>query len=63
MQDVADRWLIYRISNDTGYVVDSQHQQLTSCPLPTSNGSVSGAPCFDHSTDVDELQKGIKGGE
>lgn len=59
MTAAADRWLIYRISNDTGY--SEQNQQLASCPLPTSNGSVTGAPCYYHDSDLQELQKGIKG--
>jgi len=59
MQNVADEWLIYRLSNDTGYVVEQA--QITSCPMPTSNGTVSGAPCFYHHSDVEELENGIEG--
>lgn len=61
MTAAADRWLTYRISNDTGYL--EQNQQLTSCPLPNANGSVTGAPCYYHESDLQELQKGIKGGK
>ncbi|OZJ06278.1 hypothetical protein BZG36_00778 [Bifiguratus adelaidae] len=56
--DVADRWLWYRIGNDTGYEVTNQ--RLTGCPDP-HDPTMPSAPCFYTTSDLQDLSEGMQG--
>lgn len=56
---VADRWLYYRLINDTG--VQINQRLLILCPDP-NNRNRPGPPCFYNTSAIKELKQGIRGG-
>ncbi|RUS21261.1 chitin synthase-domain-containing protein [Endogone sp. FLAS-F59071] len=55
---VADRWLHYRLINDTGVQINKRI--LTLCPDP-NNRNRPGPPCFYNTSAINELKQGIRG--
>ncbi|RUS31881.1 chitin synthase-domain-containing protein [Jimgerdemannia flammicorona] len=55
---IADRWLYYRLVNDTGLRIEQHRLRL--CPDP-NNPKQPGPPCFYNTSSLNQLKKGVRG--